>query len=315
MKVLITGGAGLIGSHIAESLLGRSDRALVLDNYSTGRRDNLNNHRLLTVIEGDIGDKPFVDKTFEEFRPDYVIHAAASYKNPDDWEQDTKTNVMGTACIVKAALRHEVKRLIYFQTSLCYGIYPKQQPVRIDYPLNPSSSSYAISKTAGENYIRLSGLDFISFRLANIIGPRNLSGPIPTFYQRLSKNLPCFVTDTRRDFIYVKDLVDLVLMALDGSGKSGIYHVSTGTDYAIREVFDCVVSAMKITPPPAVEVRPRNPDDAPTILLDPSRTHRDFNWKAKTPLETTISAAVAWYNEHGVQQAYTHLSEDKKNGK
>ena len=123
-----------------------------------------------------------------------VVHAAAAYKNPDDWEEDVKTNA-GSALVVKASLRHQVSRLIYFQTSLCYGIHPLEQAITLSHPIRPDSS-YAISKTAGRQYIMMSGLNYISFRLANAYGPRNLSGPLPTFYHRLTNGKPCFVMDT-----------------------------------------------------------------------------------------------------------------------
>ena len=83
-----------------------------------------------------------------------------------------------------------MERLLYFQTALCYGTQPIEQPITLDHPIRPDSS-YAISKTAGEQYIELSGLDFVSFRLANAYGPRNISGPLPTFYHRLTEGKPC----------------------------------------------------------------------------------------------------------------------------
>ena len=98
------------------------------------------------------------------------------------------------------------------------ALQPLEQPITLAHPIRPEGSSYAISKTAGEQYIALSGLDFVSFRLANAYGPRNLSGPLPTFFQRLTQGKPCFVMDTRRDFIFVDDLVDVVVKAIDGEG-------------------------------------------------------------------------------------------------
>ena len=312
MKVLITGGAGFIGSHIAEHLVSRGDAVTVIDNLATGLAGNITESDRLTFIQGDISDNSLVERTFDDFKPEVVVHAAASYKDPDNWERDTKTNVLGGATIVKACKRTGIRRLIYFQTALCYGLHPTQQPIQVDHPLDAANSSYAISKTAAEQFIRISGLDYISFRLANIIGPRNLSGPIPTFYKRLSEKKPCFVTDTRRDFVFVRDLVDVVVLAVDGRGETGIYHISSGGDYAIQDVYNAVVKALNIQPEYEVEVRPRNPDDAFTILLDPSKTERDFDWKTVTPLETTIQAAVEWYKRYGVDHTYTHLNSGKE---
>lgn len=306
MKVLITGGSGFIGSHIAERLVAQGHEVLVIDNYETGRRDNLTAGPLLKIVEGSIVDIELVNQLFADFKPEKVVHAAASYKDPDNWKGDTLTNALGTANIVQAAERNAVERLIYFQTALCYGLHPLEQPITLTHPIYPESS-YAISKTAGEQYIMLSKLDYISFRLANAYGPRNLSGPLPTFYFRLTNNKPCFVMDTRRDFIFVDDLVDCVMRALEGHGKRGTYHISSGADYSIKELFDATVKALAITLEQPVEVRARHEDDVFTILLDPSKTNADFNWRVTTPLETGVAAAIRYYQQYGITQTYTHL--------
>jgi UDP-glucose 4-epimerase len=307
MKALITGGAGFIGSHLADRLLARGDDVLVIDNFSTARRDNLGEHERLTLVEGTIVDPELVQRTFSGFEPDVVAHAAASYKDPDDWTEDAATNATGTANVVKASKAAGVRRLVYFQTALCYGLHPLEQPITLDHPLRPGDSSYAISKTAGEHSVQLSGLDWVSLRLANAYGPRNVSGPLPTFFQRLTEGKPCFVMDTRRDFIYVQDLIDLVVGALDGEGSGGAYHASSGADYSIKELFDATVGALALDPAPEVEVRDRNPDDAFTILLDPSRTVEEFGWTPKTPLEEGVAAAIGYYRDHGITETYTHL--------
>lgn len=307
MKILITGGAGFIGSHLADRLLKQGDEVLVIDNYSTGRRDNLKPHSNLKVVEGTIADRDLVYGLFEDFRPEVVAHAAASYKDPDNWAEDSRTNTLGGAIVTQASIRGSVKRLIYFQTSLCYGVKPLEQPITLNHPIRPGDSSYAISKTAAEQYIALSGIDFISFRLANAYGPRNLSGPLPTFYHRLTNGMKCFVMNTRRDFIYVQDLIDLVLMALNGKGTKGYYHASSGSDYSIKELFDETVGALEITLDQEVQVRERNPDDAYTILLDPAKTIQDFSWKPDTQLKEGVKKTIEYYKEFGLTQTYTHL--------
>jgi UDP-glucose 4-epimerase len=307
MKVLITGGAGFIGSHLADRLLARGDEVLVIDNYATGRHDNLKAQPKLTVVEGTIADENLVNKHFEAFKPEVVIHAAASYKDPHNWIEDSRSNALGTSIIVQAAEKNGVKRLIYFQTALCYGLKPLEQPITLNHPILPGNSSYAISKTAGEHYVALSNLDWISFRLANAYGPRNLSGPLPTFYQRLTTGKKCFVMDTRRDFIYVQDLVDCVMGAVDGKGRKGAYHISSGSDYSIKELFDATISALSHKLDEPVEVRPRGADDAPSILLDPSETNKDFNWKTTTPLKTGVDKAIEYYKDFGIQETFTHL--------
>jgi UDP-glucose 4-epimerase len=311
LKVLITGGAGFVGSHLTDRLIGRGDDVLAIDNYATGRRDNLPDSAPgLRVIEGDIADRELVDRSFEDFGPDVVVHAAASYKDPDDWAEDVRTNALGSVLVTRAAQATGARRLIYLQTALCYGLHPIEQPITLDHPIRPGDSSYAISKTAGEQYIALSGIDYQSFRLANAYGPRNISGPLPTFYSRLTSDKPCFVMDTRRDFVYVSDLVDVLEKAVDGAGRAGPYHVSSGGDYSIQELFDDTVAAMGITLDEPVEVRPRGEDDAFTILLDPSDTNRDFEWRTTVPLEKGVAEAIAYYRAYGITDTYTHLKLD-----
>jgi UDP-glucose 4-epimerase len=307
VKVLITGGSGFIGSHLADRLLDDDHEILVVDNYATGRRDNLEERDGLTIVEDTIEDAAAVDRIWGDFGPDFVVHAAASYKDPDAWGPDVTTNALGTANVVRATQAAGVERLLYFQTALCYGTTPIEQPVTLEHPIRPDSS-YAISKTAGEQYIAMSGLDWVSFRLANAYGPRNISGPLPTFYHRLTEGKPVFVMDTRRDFIYVDDLVDVVVQAVvDGTGH-GAYHISSGSDFSIKELFDATIEALpEVELDEEVEVRPKGEDDAFTILLDPSRVRADFGWEPKTPLGEGVRKAIDYYRERGIEQTFTHL--------
>ena len=311
MKIFVTGGCGQIGSHVVEMLLERGDQVVVIDNLATGRRDHLTDHPNLTVVIDTIADRDVVRKLVGDFQPDILVHTAASYKDPDDWYNDALTNVVGGANLVQAAKEFGVKRFIYFQTALCYGVKPLQQPIRLDHPKFPANSSYAISKTAAEDYIEISGIDFVTFRLANVIGPRNVSGPLPIFFQRLSEGKKCFVTKARRDFVFNKDLARGVLKACDGIGK-GTYHFSSGSDISIMELYDALVTAMELPAYPEPEVRELGPDDAPSILLDPSRTIADFGRIDFTPLSELAAAAVVYYRQYGVHGGYTHLRHEEK---
>lgn len=295
MRALITGGAGFIGSHIAERLIAEGHDVTVLDNLATGRQENV----------------PLAARfIFEDIRRpqslpgpwDVIYHCAATYADPSAWEVDAQTNVVGTINVVREALSSGA-RLVYFQTSLCYGLSPAS-PVRLDAPLAPKGS-YAVSKTAGESYVRGSGVDFVSLRLANMYGPRNLSGPVPTFYKRLAAGEPCTVVDSRRDFVFVDDLVDVAVKA--ATQGSGIYHVGSGADCPIIVLYDLVRKAMGLEQDNEVGIKPRGPDDAATILLDPTRTEAEFGWRASTSLGDGIRRAVEWYRAHGVQRTYTHL--------
>jgi len=293
MRILITGIAGFIGSRLAEALLSHGHSVSGIDNLSTGRVANV--PEAADFTEGDI-------RRFKDFPAgpwDLIYHCAASYKDRGAWEADASTNVLGTINVV----RHGA-RIVYFQTSLCYGPAPVS-PVRPDASLAPVGS-YAVSKTAGEAYIRDSGVPYVSLRLANIYGPRNLSGPIPTFYKRLTEGQPCTIVDSRRDYVYVDDLVWVAVNA--ATKGEGVYHVASGADRSIAELYAAITRELGMDVP-APTLTPRGPDDAATILLDPSGTEAAFGWRAMTPLETGIQRAVAWYREHGVTDTFTHLAQ------
>lgn len=311
MKIAITGGCGQVGSHVAEMLLEQGHDVLAIDNFETGRRVHLpDGHDRLTLVEGSIAEKALIDRLFEDYKPEIVVHTAASYKDPDNWYADTMTNTVGGANLVKASLEQKVGRFVYFQTALCYGVTPLEQPITLDHPINPANSSYAITKTTTEQFLEISGLDYVTFRLANVIGPRNVSGPLPIFYERLKAGKPCFVTEARRDFVFVKDLARTVVGAVEGKGQ-GIYHFSSGKDIAIKELYDAVVKGLKLNDYPEPEIRPLGADDARSILLDPSRTFADFGEVAFTPLGELVQAAVDYYDTYGVTGGYTHLSHAK----
>jgi len=301
MKILITGGAGFIGSNLADYLLNKGNDIFIIDNLATGKIKNIPKESIF--IKGDISNDAICLKAFKEIKPDVVIHAAASYKDPNNWYEDTKTNILGTINIIKESLDFKIKRLIYFQTSLCYGLNPIEQPITLNHPLNPTNS-YSITKTAAERYIKLSNIDFVSFRLANVYGPRNLSGPPPTFYHRLSKEKQCFVVNTRRDFVFINDLINIVEKAINGVGN-GFYHISTGKDYSIKEIYTAIADAMNLNIK-AKEIE-KNSDDVFSILLDPTKTLKDFNIIPNYPLKEGIKQAVNWYKENEIMETYTHL--------
>ena len=310
MKIFVSGAAGQVGSHVVDEALGRGDEVVGIDNFETGRPEHVAKSSNYRFVEGSIGDTALINKVFAEFKPDVVVHTAAAYKDPDDWVTDVQTNTMGMVNLVNASKNEGVKRFVYFQTALIYGVKPDENPVSLNHPRRVDNSSYSISKGAAEDYLVLSGLDYVTFRLANVVGPRNVSGPLPIFFQRLSEGKKCFVTPARRDFVFVGDLVKAVIRAADGTG-SGAYHFSSGGDVAIIELYNAVVKAMGITEYPEPEIRELTPDDAASILLDPSRTVADFGKVDFTPLETTVWNAVKYYQEFGVTGGYTHLKSNK----
>jgi UDP-glucose 4-epimerase len=306
MRILITGGLGQIGSHIAEALLGRGDSVLVIDNLSMGRRVHLPESDALKVVIGTISDRTLVYQLVAEFHPDVIIHAAASHKNSDDWYSDVETNCVGGVNIIEAAKEHKIKRFIYFQTALCYGRNLTGLPIKVDHIRQPAASSYAISKTTSEQYLELSGLDFVSFRLANIIGPRNLIGPLPIFFSRISNGQECYVTQTRRDFVFVRNLVKVALRACDGVG-SGAYNFSSGVDMPVLELYNIVSAQLSEYPYTVPKIIEMGLDDVPSILLDPSRMFEDFGLIKFTDIWEAVGEAIQYYKKFGTSGEHSHL--------
>lgn len=286
MRILITGVAGFIASHLADRLLAEGHDVAGVDNFQTGARENL--HPDVKFTEGDIAG--YGGGMFPPGKFDMIVHCAASYSDPNKWHRDTQTNVQGTINTVIRARRDEA-RLIYFQTAL------------------PPISSYAISKIAGEQYIRLSEVPSVVFRLANIYGPRNLSGPIPTFYKRLSVGQACTVVNTTRDMVFVDDLVDGVLKAVNNDGITGKYDMCSGKHRPIRELYDAVAQAIGAEQEPAeIEAAP---DDVAKMHLDTFAAAVDLYWTASTDLADGVRKAVDWYDQHEIRATYTHLQDER----
>ena len=309
MRVLITGGAGMVGSHVAELLENRGDEVIIVDNFATGRPAHLLNLKTQYKFEDSIANEALYDQLSTQFSNiDVIVHTAASFANGNDWSDHINTNVLGTSFITRLAQKFNC-RLIYFQTALCYGDNPTIQPVPLEYPRQPMASSYAISKTAGEFYIEQSSVDFVTFRLANIVGPRNLSGPLPIFYKRISTGEKCVIANAKRDFIDVRNLATVVLQAIDGRGN-GAYHFSSGKDVQIIDLYKKVVSAMRLDFEPEYDFQENAAGGPPSILLDPTRTYLDFEMPTLNSIEETVSGAISYYEKFGVTREVTHL---KKN--
>jgi UDP-glucose 4-epimerase len=309
MRIIITGGAGCLGSNLIEHWLPQGHEILVIDNFATGKREVVPAVAGLTLVEGSIADRDLVTLTFAKFKPTHVVHSAASYKDPDNWREDTVTNVQGTVNVVEAARAAAVSRIMNFQTVLCYG-RPDSTPIPIEHSLRPFTS-YGISKVAGESYLAMSGLPFVSMRLANVTGPRLAIGPIPTFYKRLKAGQACFCTDAQRDFLDMSDFLGAVDIAVADGAPSGVFNVSSGKGHSIREVYDLVRSHLGLPADPDVKVVPVGDDDVPSVVPDPSKTQRILGWRAKVSFEETIRRLLSWYDAHGVNDIYSHLASPK----
>lgn len=306
MRILITGGAGCLGSNLVERFLPRGHDVLVVDNFATSRPELVRSIPGLRVVEGTIADPAVVDRCFDEFKPTHVIHSAAAYKDPSDWREDTASNVQGTINVVAASRRHVVRRFLNFQTALCYG-RPMILPIPIEHPLAPFTS-YGISKSAGESYALLSDLPVVSMRLANVTGPRLSIGPIPTFYRRLKAGQKCFCSETVRDFIDMSDFFAIVDLALADGAPTGAFNVSTGEGVTIKRIFDAVADHLGVALSEPVPIVPPGADDVPTVVLDPKATIAAFGWRAKKTFEDTIAGMLAWYDAHGISDIYSHLA-------
>jgi nucleoside-diphosphate-sugar epimerase len=306
MRILITGGAGCLGSNLIEHWLPQGHDILVLDNFATGKREVVPPVKGLTLAEGSVADRDLVSHVFDRFQPTHVVHSAAAYKDPADWREDAATNVAGTINVADAARTHQVSRILNFQTVLCYG-RPETVPIPVDHPLRPFTS-YGISKVAGEQYLAMSGLPFASLRLANVTGPRLAIGPIPTFYKRIKAGQGCFCTDAQRDFLDITDFLAAVDLVMKDDAPAGIFNVSSGEGHSIRDVYDAVRAHLELPADPDVKVVPVGDDDVPAVVPDPSLTHLRLGWKAKIPFAETIKRMLSWYDAHGVSDVYSHLA-------
>jgi UDP-glucose 4-epimerase len=284
MRVLITGVAGFIGSHLADRLLADGHQVAGVDNFLTG--DLRNVHPDVDFYEGDIGGAGLGNFPARSHGFDLYVHCAASYNDPNKWHRDTQTNVQGTINTLIRA-KKDGARLIYFQTAL------------------PPISSYAISKTAGMQYIEQSDVPHVIFRLANIYGPRNLSGPIPTFYKRLSAGEPCTIVETTRDMVFIDDLVDGVMAAVDND-RAGKFDMCSGQHRAIAELYSAVRDAIGL-PGDDAEIVPPADDDVAKMELSKWDAHVLLGWDATTDLTSGVEKAVDWYRDNGVLDTYTHL--------
>ncbi|WP_431098437.1 NAD-dependent epimerase/dehydratase family protein [Polaromonas aquatica] len=304
MRILITGGAGCLGSNLIEHWLPQGHEFMVLDNFATGKREVVPEVAGLEVREGHIASADFVGKAFADFRPEVVIHSAASYKDPENWQEDALTNVQGTIEVVRASEKAEVARLINFQTVLCYG-KSGVSPIPVDHPVAPFTS-YGISKTAGEQYLLQARVPAVSLRLANVTGPRLAIGPIPTFYKRLKAGQKCFCSDTARDFLDMSDFLSMMDLAVKPGAASGVFNVASGEAHYIKEIFELVAKHLKLEPGD-VPVTPPAADDVPVVALDSSKTTQAFGWKPLLGFEETIQRQLAWYDKYGVTDVFSHL--------
>jgi len=259
-RVLVTGGAGFIGSHVNERLLAAGHAVHVLDNLSTGRKENLSKHAALQFTEGDIRDAASVNRVVTGC--DTIVHLAAVASvqaSVDDPQGTHASNFDGTLNLLEAARRVGVKRFLYASSAAVYGDKarpPVSEEVALD-PLTP----YAADKLAGEYYLgfyyRKFGLQTTAFRFFNIYGPRQdpsspYSGVISIFVDRLRSRAPVTIFGDglqTRDFVYVSDLADLLVRAIDVPATFGkVMNIGRGVECSLLELLDTLeqLSGLKI---------------------------------------------------------------------
>ena len=295
MKVLVTGGAGFIGSHLAERLLSAGDHVRILDNLSTGKRENLPQHSAIDFVEGDIRDVQTVNRCVQGM--DAVVHLAAVASvqaSIDDPVTTHQTNFDGTLNLLEAARHNRIKRFLYASSAAVYGdsvVIPVSEAI-MPKPLSP----YAADKLAGEHYLLYYfskyGLAATAFRFFNIYGPRQdpsspYSGVISIFVDRLLHHQPVTIFgdgEQTRDFVYVADLVELLTMALrDARGAGDVCNVGTGKRHSLLELLGYLekLSGTKI------ERRHEAPrlGDIQHSCADVSRLERVFGSPPATPFD------------------------------
>jgi UDP-glucose 4-epimerase len=248
MKALITGGAGFIGSHIVDRLLAEGHKVIVLDDFSTGKRENLSDHKNLEVIECDIRNFDSIDKNMAGV--DWVFHKAAVASVPktvNDPIGSSQVNYLGSLNVLEAASKHQIKRLVFASSAALYGDEPTLPKVETMHPV--TLSPYAVDKLATEYacgvYSKLYGLDTVCLRYFNVYGPRQdtsspYSGVISIFSDKLNdRQVPTIFGDGEqtRDFVYISDVVEANMRALKiESGQGAIFNIATGERQTLNEL-------------------------------------------------------------------------------
>ncbi|MFZ5591900.1 MAG: NAD-dependent epimerase/dehydratase family protein [Bacillota bacterium] len=286
MRVLVTGGAGFIGSHTVEALLAAGCQPAVLDNLSRGRRENL--PAGLTLYHGDIRDTVLVSRAVEEFEPRAVIHLAAQVdvQTSLGWpDEDMAINIGGTINLLEACRRHGVGKVVYASSAAVYGD-PQYLPVDERHPLQPLSP-YGISKHTAEHYLEayrcLYGINYVVLRYANVYGPRQDAtgegGVVAIFADRVRRGqAPVIFGDGEqtRDFIYVCDVAAANLAALQ-RGDGLIANISTGRATSVNQLYRLFRQLVPGAPP--ARYAPPRPGDIQHSVLDCGRAVQQLAWQ------------------------------------
>ena len=304
---LVTGGAGFIGSHLVEELVRRGERVRVVDNLSTGKRQNIAHLSSVEFVEGDLADLDVAQRAVNGI--EYVLHQAAIPSVPRSVEDpitSNRANIEATLNILVAARDAGVRRLVYAGSSSAYGDTPTLPKVETmaTAPLSP----YALQKLVGEQYCqmftRLYGLETVTIRYFNVFGPRQdpsspYSGVISLFISALCDGRqPTIYGDGEhtRDFTYVANVVDGVLRACTAADASGeVINVATGGRISLNTLFSTIRQLVDASVDPIYSA-PR-PGDVKDSQADISKARRVLGYKPSVSFEEGLARTVAWYRD------------------
>ncbi len=304
MKVLVTGGAGFIGSHLVDRLIQEGHEVVVVDNLSTGKRRNLN--RAARFFKLDIQSWR-LERVFRNERPNLVMHLAAQMdvrKSVEDPIFDAQVNVLGTLNVLQQSIKHGVRKVVFSSSGgAIYGeqeIYPAPES-HVTRPLSP----YGISKLCGEQYLsyyqRVNGLQIVSLRYANVYGPRQdpegEAGVVAIFIQKLLNNEQAIVNGNgrqTRDFVYVEDVVEANLAAM-GQDIQGTYNVGTGEETSVNDLLRVLVRHTNST---CKEVHgPAKGGEQARSVIDSGKLRQELSWESRTELSEGLKRTVDYFRE------------------
>jgi len=302
VKILVTGGAGFIGSHVVEAYLAGGHEVAVIDNLATGSRSNVPEGARLHEV--DIHSRE-VEGIFAGFRPEIVNHLAAQASvkvSSNDPVLDLEINGGGTARVALLAASNGVRKVIYSSTGGALYGDPLHLPVDESHPLQ-ATSPYGVSKRVGEIYLdfvaRTTGIDYTILRYANAYGPRQdpfgEAGVVAIFTGRMLNGEACTIDgdgEQQKDYLYVGDIARANVLALDrGSGES--LNIGTGRGASVNEIFRALQAATGSDIPP-IHGAPR-PGDVRKIWLDSSRARDLLGWEPQVALDEGIQTTVDWF--------------------
>jgi UDP-glucose 4-epimerase len=304
MKILVTGGAGFIASHVSDSLLGLGHHVAIVDNLATGKRENLPSAAVFHEV--DIRDDA-LDGVFRAEKPEVVVHHAAhidvtrSVREP---AYDASVNVLGSLNLLECCRRHDVRKVVYAGTGGALFGEPSYLPVDEAHPIDPISP-YGVSKHTVEHYLFAykanHGIDYIVLRYPNVYGPRQdphgEAGVVAIFsLQLLAGQQPIIFGDgtKTRDYCNVADIAAANVLALN-SPLSGVYNLGRGIEVSDLEVFEAVRTAVGSETAP--RFAPVRPGEVEHIALDASKAERELGWSWNVDFVEGVAGAVEFYRE------------------